>query len=118
MTTTDVKNLLVSRGHTEPSYREFFKKDLASAPHMHQFGEMGVIKVTKDIKGKLKNRGIPVMYLGRARSHNSDTSRFLNVATKLVTISRDVIWLHEVYGDYTHRRDKVWNLGYHRLPAP
>ena len=100
MTVTDIENLLVSRGHTEPSFREFFNKDLPRAAHMRQFGEMGIIKVGKDIKGKLNNRGIPVMYLGRARHHNADTHRFLNIASELVMVSRDVIWLNQVYGQY------------------
>jgi hypothetical protein len=37
---------------------------------------MAVIKTTRDIKGKLENRGIPVMYLGRARDHAADTIGF------------------------------------------
>ncbi len=41
------------------------------------------------------------MYLGRAKDHAADTHRFLNIDTKLVIISRDVIWLNQVYGEYT-----------------
>ena len=55
MTAIDIENLLVSSGHDEPSYREFYKKDLPKAEEMRQFGEMAVIKVSKQIKGKLQN---------------------------------------------------------------
>ena len=79
MTAIDIENLLVSSGHDEPSYREFYKKDLLKAEEMRQFGEMAVIKVSKQIKGKLQNRGIPGVYLGRARDHAGDTHRFLNL---------------------------------------
>ena len=40
------------------------------------------------------------MYLGRARDHATDTYRFLNLETELVLISRDVIWLNKVYGEF------------------
>ena len=76
---------------------------------MRQFGEMGVIKTTKKLKGKLTNRGIPVMYLGRAKDHAGDTYRFLNLETELVLISRDVIWLNKVYGDYKGTKEsEAW----------
>ena len=101
MTVTDLENLLLSRNHAEPSHREFFKKDIPKAEQMRQFGEMGIVKTSKRIKGKLEDRGIPAMYLGRARDHAGDTHRFLNIDTEMVIISRDVIWLNKVYGDYT-----------------
>ena len=100
MTAIDIENLIVHARHENPSYREFFKKDMPRAEEMKQFGEMGVLKTTKKIRGKLENRGIPVMYLGRARDHAADTHRFLNLQTEMVLISRDVIWLNKVYGDY------------------
>ena len=40
---------------------------MPKAEEMKQFGEMGVLKTTKKIRGKLENRGIPVMYLGRGK---------------------------------------------------
>ena len=100
MTAIDVENLLVSSNHEDPLYREFFKQDMPNVDQLRQFGEMTVIKTTKQIKGKLEDRGIPAMYLGRARDHAGDTFRFLNLETELVLISRDVIWLNKVYGDY------------------
>ena len=107
MTAIDIENLLVSSGHDEPSYREFYKKDLPKAEEMRQFGEMAVIKVSKQIKGKLQNRGIPGVYLGRARDHAGDTHRFLNLQTELVLTTRDIIWLNKVYGDYKGSKMEV-----------
>jgi hypothetical protein len=51
ITAIDVENLLVSSNHDDPSYREFYKKDLPHTEHLRQFGEMAVIKTTRDIKG-------------------------------------------------------------------
>ena len=100
MTAIDIENMLVMSGNDESTYKKFYSKDLPKADHMWQFGEMAVVKTTKSIKGKLENRGIPAMYLGRARDHAGDTYRFLNLETELILITRDVIWLNKVYGDY------------------
>jgi hypothetical protein len=48
-------------------------------------------------------------YMGRARDHVADTHRFLNLGTGLIIISRGVIWLNKVYGDYAgiHQRNQT-----------
>ena len=72
---------------------------------------MGVVKTTQKIKGKLKNRGIPVMYLGRAPDHPGDTFCLLNLESELVLVSRDVIWLNKTYGDYKgNKMDEMWDM--------
>ena len=51
------------------------------------------------------------MYLGRALNHAADNHQFLNIATELVLISRDVIWLNKVYGDYTGSKEEArWDV--------
>jgi hypothetical protein len=40
------------------------------------------------------------MFLGRAPNHADDTYRFLNLATKHVIVSRDVLWHGNCYGDW------------------
>jgi Reverse transcriptase (RNA-dependent DNA polymerase) len=104
-TATDIENLLVKRNQEESPRLKFFEKDLPKPESLRQFGEMAIIKMGKEVKGKLTDRGIPVMYLGREKDHAGDTFRFLNVATKRVLVSRDAIWLNKVYGLYkgTHR---------------
>ncbi|MGL5934164.1 MAG: hypothetical protein ACRCZI_00925 [Cetobacterium sp.] len=104
-TATDIENLLIKRNQPGPSRFEFFKKDLPKADSLRQFGEMAIIKLGREIQGKLSDRGIPVMYLGREKDHAGDTYRFLNIGTNRVMVSRDAIWLNKVYGLYkgTHR---------------
>ena len=38
------------------------------------------------------------MLLGRAKDHNTDVHRFLNLTTRRVIKSRDVLWLNKTYG--------------------
>jgi hypothetical protein len=71
---------------------------------------MAVIKTSKKIKGKLEDRGLPCVYLGQARDHAGDTYRFLNLATKMVLVSRDVIWLDQVYGEFTGNHDILTSM--------
>ena len=96
----DVENVLQSRKYEEPAYKAFFKKELEGLKALRQFGEAAYVKFGNKIKGKLRNRGIPMMYLGRPRNHSGDTYRLLNLATDRVIHSRDAMWLGKVYGEW------------------
>ena len=107
---TDKENVLVSRGQDNPAYIGFFKKELPKAECFRQFGEMAIIKHAPTIKGKLTNRGVPVLYLGRAPDHAADTYRFLHLSTQKLIVSRDAIWLNKVYGEYKGQETIVPDL--------
>ena len=99
-TVTDTENLLVSSTTGESPYTAFHGKDMPAADKLRQFGEIGIVKIGKKLKGKLTDRGVPMMYLGRAQDHAGDTYRFLHLGTERVYVSRDVIWMNQVYGSY------------------
>jgi hypothetical protein len=97
---TDVENTLVSLHYKRSPYQAI----KITPPHVQnfrQFGTAAIINFSSAIKGKLTNRGTPVIYLGRAADHAKDTFRFLNLKTNRVVISRDAIWLNQTYGEYT-----------------
>ncbi len=96
----DVENVLQSRKYEQPAYKAFFQKELEGLKALRQFGEVAYVKFGGKIKGKLKNRGVPMMYLGRPRNHSGDTYRLLNLATDRVIHSRDAMWLGKVYGEW------------------
>ena len=96
----DIENLLQSRMYDEPAYQSFFKKTLEGMEHLRQFGEVAYVKFGDKIKGKLEDRGVPMLYLGRPRNHSADTYRLLNLATNKVIHSRDATWLNQVYGEW------------------
>jgi hypothetical protein len=52
------------------------------------------------IRSKLENRGRPCVFLGVAQNHVPDVFRFLNLETKHIIVSRNVIWLNKTYGDW------------------
>ena len=94
---TEVENMLVSRTYDGPSD---IPKMLKGIKHLRQFGEIAYVKYGNAIKGKLENRGIPMLYLGKAIDHSADTSRFLNIATERVVNTRNVLWLNKTYGEW------------------
>ena len=82
---TDIENLLVSRDSEDSAYKLFYAKDLAKAEYLRQFGEIAFIKFGKTIKGKLDDRGIPVMYLGRCIRYMGPWA-YIRVTTVCLTV--------------------------------
>ena len=99
---TELENALVRRRKVDkgPSFNQFHQEEWKGIPHLHQFGEMAVIKTGESIQSKLKDKGTTMMYVGRAMNHAKDVHRFLNPWTRKVTVTRDVSWLNQVYGDW------------------
>jgi hypothetical protein len=97
---TDVHNILLSRSYDKPAYTAFYKENFPQMKFMRQFGEIGYVKWGNGIKAKLKDRGIPMLYLGRAQNHSCDTYRFMNLETKHIIHSRDATWMNKVYGEW------------------
>merc|ERR1711884_1019271 len=54
----------------------------------------------KKIQAKIKNKGIPCLYLGHADNHGSDVCRLLKLETKRVVRSRDLKWLDKTLKEY------------------
>ena len=50
-TATDIENLLIPRDGDDPARHDLSKKDLPKAEILRQFGEMGIIKFGRDVKG-------------------------------------------------------------------
>jgi hypothetical protein len=59
-----------------------FGYNLPNLQHLKQFGEVALVKFAPNIKSKLMNHGIPVIYLGRATGHAADVHRVMSIPTK------------------------------------
>ena len=97
---TDIENTLKSRSYETPAYVAFFGRELEGLKFLRQFGEIGYVKWGGNIKGKLKDRGVPMLYLGRALNHSADTYRMMNIATMKVINTRDAVWMKQSYGEW------------------
>ena len=78
---SDIENLLLSKTYGSSPLNALGIEPIKPEA-LRQFGEIAIVKYSTKIKGKLKNRGIPVMYLGKAPSHAPDVYRVLKLDTK------------------------------------
>ena len=67
---------------------------------MRGFGEIAVIKEDNNIKGKLSNKGLVVILVGFSTKHGRGTYRFLNINSKRIIYSRDIVWTDKYYGEF------------------
>jgi hypothetical protein len=56
---------------------------------------MGVVNTNNNIQGKLKNRGTTCMFMEYSVDPSNDVYRMLNLETKKIIYSRDVVWLNK-----------------------
>jgi hypothetical protein len=67
------------------------------AKHLRKWGEAGTVKIKTTTTPKLEERGITCMFVGYPDNHAGDTYEMLNLETRRVMITRDVIWLNRMY---------------------
>ena len=67
----------------------------ATPTQLRVWGEAGVVREGKD--GKTGDRGTKMMFVGYPHNRESDCKRMFNPQTKRVVVTRDVIWMHEMY---------------------
>ena len=66
--------------------------------YLNTFEEMVFVCSIATVKTKLEDWGNMCMFLGYAQNHTNSTYRMLNLRTKWILLSRDVIWLNKTYG--------------------
>ena len=59
-------------------------------------GEIAIVSdhANKKMRSKLDDRGTTCMYIGYSNHHDKDVYIFMNLKTRGVLHSRDVIWLN------------------------
>jgi hypothetical protein len=72
-------------------------------PETPNFGKIKVIKNhSLKFQSKLKNKETIVVFVGYVKDHSGDINRFFNMGTKRVVVSRDIIWLNNLYCHYNN----------------
>ena len=83
--------------------------------HLHTWGEAGTVK-TRDLSTtKVEDRGVQCMFVGYALHHASDCYRMYNPKTKAILLSRDIIWLQQMFfdGSKRSREPELTELKFH-----
>jgi hypothetical protein len=101
-TASDLENTLVTKVKPVAAFNQFYETELPGIRNAHPFGEIGIVNnhKGKTLCGKLEDCGRACLHLGRAKDQPRDTYRFLNLETKRIIHSRDVLWLDKNYGDW------------------
>jgi hypothetical protein len=66
---------------------------------LRSFDKIEVVTTKDKIRGKLKNRGIPCMFVGYSVNHAHDVYR-MHIETEMIINSRDIIWLNQMHKDW------------------
>jgi hypothetical protein len=61
------------------------------------WGEAGTVKIKTKTKPKLDDRGVQCVFVGYALEHSGNTYRMWDPKTGGIHLSRDVIWLRQMY---------------------
>ena len=67
----------------------------AFAKQLRTIGEAGTVHIGKN--GKVKDRGVTMLFVGYATQHEGDCWHMYNPETKRILQMRDVIWLNRMY---------------------
>lgn len=101
-TASQIEDRIVTPSKPIAAYNKFYNIKEEKLKTLKPFGSIGIVEInkTRKIRGKLEDRGRPCMYLGQARNHADDVYRFLDLTTNRIILSRDVIWLNKMYGEW------------------
>jgi hypothetical protein len=106
MTVTFLSNITAINNKIICPYQILFESKPKLPESLRSFGEIGVVTTKSDIQGKLSNRGTPCMFMGYSINHAHDVYRMLNLETKKIINSRDIIWLNQVYYDWKGQKER------------
>ena len=106
-TATFYSNILATRVTKKSPQELLFGKKSHCAHNLRVFGEMGIVTTKKKIQGKLKDRGTVCMFTGYPPNHACDVYRMLNLKTKHIFNSRDIVWLNKSFGEWDKKDEEV-----------
>ena len=99
-TVTFFSSITATKVQEKCSFQLLYGCKLKLAPSLRIFGEMGVVTTKSNIQGKLKNRGTTCMFMGYSVDHSNDVFRMLNLETKKIIHSRDIVWLSKSFTEW------------------
>ena len=68
---------------------------------------MGVVRIIATIKEKLEDQGKKWIFLGYENNCAGGTYRMINIRTKIIILSCDIIWLNKTYVEYLPRKENT-----------
>ena len=84
-------------------FEHFHEAKPHHAKHLRIWGEAVTVSGKK---GKVGNRGTPMIFIGYAKNHAGDYYHVYNPNIGYVTEMRDIMWLHHMYYGKPEARDE------------
>ena len=103
-TTTKSENIMVKPHEEKCAHKNFYEKIREYAKYLRNFGEMGFVRSIATVKEKPENLGKTCMFLDYAKNHTGGKYRMLNLRSKRILLSHDVIWINKTQGEYISRK--------------
>jgi hypothetical protein len=91
MTVTYLSNITPIKEKMICPFQLLFGNKSRLTESLRSFGEISVVTTKNYIQGKLTNRGTPCMVMGYTTNHAHDVYRMLNIKTKKIINSRDIV---------------------------
>ena len=110
---THLSNLAINKDG-KSRYELFHNNKPKYAMYLREWGEVGTVKTGKN--GKVGDRAISMMFVGYAKNHSGDCYQMYNPETELISETRDVMWLHQMYYKKPQEEDDVVLRPYVVLP--
>jgi hypothetical protein len=100
--TCKLENIIVKTSDLKSASEIFYGKNPIWIKNLKTFGEVAIVSdhTQRKMKNKLSDRGFACLFIGYPDNHAKDVFQFLNLDTKGILHSRDVIWLNQNYAEY------------------
>ena len=85
-------------------HEKFYVRMPDYAIHLINLGERGVVHSIVIVTANIEDRVMTCILLGYAQNNTSGTYRILNILTKYIVLSHDVIRRNKTNGEYVSRK--------------
>jgi hypothetical protein len=106
MTVTYLSNITSIKEKMICPYQVLFGNKPRLPESLRSFGGISVVTTKNDIQGKLTNRGTPCMFMGYSINYAHDVYSMLNIETKKIINSWEIVCMNKVYKDWKDQKDK------------
>ena len=106
-TVNKLESIMIKPHEEKCAHEKFYEKIPDYAKYLRTFGLLGVVRSIAKAKATPEYRGKTCMFLSYAQNHTGGTYHMLNLRTKRIVPSRDIIWLNKTYGDYISSKEKT-----------
>lgn len=99
-TSTRLNNGMIMKAGLQRSHKMFYGEEEFQPGLLHCIREMAVVAKRETIKLKLADQGKMIIFVRYARLHAKDVYQFYKSVMRKIILSRDVIWIGKLYGEY------------------